>query len=153
MAELEANLLKAMNIPLDDQPTQIYGSNRKGTRPAGGAAGTASGSTGKSGKSNSRTRREDSPSKQLNKAGGRQPMANRPQQKTVLSRKYSDNKYDKPEVDARIEQQTLKALESLGLQSVTTEVASSNQSSRKQENFAIEANHLKYQATAAANRT
>ena len=28
----------------------------------------------------------------------------RPQQKTVLSRKYSDNKYDKPDVDARIEQ-------------------------------------------------
>ena len=53
-------------------------------------------------------------------------MANRPQQKTVLSRKYSDNKYDKPEVDARIEQQTLKALEALGIQGVTNEAASSN---------------------------
>lgn len=32
-----------------------------------------------------------------------------------MSRKYSDNKYDKPDVDARIEAQTLKALETLGL--------------------------------------
>ena len=45
----------------------------------------------------------------------RQPMASRPQQKTVMSRKYSDNKYDNPVMDARIEQQTLKALESLGV--------------------------------------
>ena len=39
----------------------------------------------------------------------------------MLSRKYSDNKYDKPEVDARIESQTLKALESLGITGVMAE--------------------------------
>ena len=33
---------------------------------------------------------------------------------TKLTRKYSDNKYDKPEYDAKIEQQTLKALEAMG---------------------------------------
>ena len=38
-----------------------------------------------------------------------------------MSRKYSDNKYDKPENDARIEQQTLKALESLGFGKILTE--------------------------------
>ena len=32
-----------------------------------------------------------------------------------MSRKYSDNKYDKPGLDAKIEQQTLKALESMGV--------------------------------------
>ena len=39
----------------------------------------------------------------------------------MLSRKYSDNKYDKPDVDARIESQTLKALESMGLKGVMDE--------------------------------
>lgn len=30
-----------------------------------------------------------------------------------MSRKYSDNKYDKPEYEAKIEQQTLKAVEAM----------------------------------------
>ena len=30
-----------------------------------------------------------------------------------MTRKFSDNKYDKPEYDAKIEKQTLKALETL----------------------------------------
>lgn len=32
---------------------------------------------------------------------------------TKVPRKYSDNKYDKPEFEARIEQQTLRAVEAL----------------------------------------
>ena len=56
-----------------------------------------------------------------------------------MSRKYSDNKYDNPVMDARIEQQTLKALESLGVHGL---VADSEAAAQKQQ-FAIDANHLK----------
>ena len=44
----------------------------------------------------------------------REPASQR-QTGTKFSRKYSDNKYDKPEYEARIEQQTLKALEQMGI--------------------------------------
>jgi len=72
-------------------------------------------------------------------------MANRPSQKTVMSRKYSDNKYDNPVMDARIEQQTLKALESLGVHGLVAE--SESQTAEKQA-FAIDANHLKAKGAA-----
>lgn len=105
MAELEANLLRAMNIPVEETKSgSAFSSNQKTT---------GKGSASARHKSNSKTRsnREDSPGK----GKGRQPIATRPtQHKTVLSRKYSDNKYDKPDVDARIESQTLKVLEQMG---------------------------------------
>ena len=65
-----------------------------------------------------------------------------------MSRKYSDNKYDNPVMDARIEQQTLKALESLGVHGL---VADSEVTAQKQQ-FAIDANHLK-SSQAKANPT
>ena len=40
----------------------------------------------------------------------------------MLSRTYSDNKYDKPEADARIEMQTIKALEKMGIHGITAEL-------------------------------
>ena len=52
-------------------------------------------------------------SKQLPQKQVREPASQR-QTGTKLTRKYSDNKYDKPEYDAKIEQQTLKALEAMG---------------------------------------
>ena len=54
-----------------------------------------------------------------------------------MSRKYSDPKYDNPEQNARIEQQTLRALESLGVHGLVAD-------SQKRQ-FLIEANHLKSQ--------
>ena len=62
-----------------------------------------------------------------------------------MSRKYSDNKYDKPDVDARIEQQTIKALESIGIHGVLGE------DNQPAANFAIEANHLKGNQTGKAS--
>lgn len=60
MAELEANLLRALNIPVDEQPKQVYGSNRKSSKPS---------SVSRTGvKNNSRAPREDSPTKSLGKA-------------------------------------------------------------------------------------
>ena len=55
-----------------------------------------------------------------------------------MSRKYSDNKYDKPEYDARIEQQTLKALESLGINQ-----ALNNEDTMQSPAFKREINNLK----------
>ena len=52
-----------------------------------------------------------------------------------MTRKYSDNKYDKPEYEAKIEQQTLKALEAMGFTDPTGK--------EKNQNLKIEANHLK----------
>jgi len=62
---------------------------------------------------------------------------------TQFSRKYSDNKYDKPEVDARIEMQTIKVLESMGVTGLTADSHTSSRGSQKNQQFAIEANHLK----------
>jgi len=53
-----------------------------------------------------------------------------------MSRKYSDNKYDNPEMNARIEEQTLKALESLGVHGLVAD-------SQKQLQAAQDANPSK----------
>ena len=48
-----------------------------------------------------------------------------------MSRKYSDNKYDKPEVDARVEMQTVKALERMGVTGITQELADQSKKEKK----------------------
>ena len=64
----------------------------------------------------------------------REPASQR-QTGTKLTRKYSDNKYDKPEYDAKIEQQTLKALEAMGFSDLSGK--------EKNPGSKIDANHLK----------
>lgn len=70
MAELEANLLQALNIPADEGPSKAYGSSQSNA-----AAKPGPGRTQKAVASNSRTRKEESPSK----GRARQPIATRPQ--------------------------------------------------------------------------
>lgn len=119
MAELEANLLRAMNIqPEETPPAKVFSSNRSGSRNTSGTRiNSSSRPLTKNSSSKTRATREDSPSKLQAISKTRQPMAARnPQgQKTMMARKYSDNRYDKPEMEARIEAQTIKALETMGL--------------------------------------
>lgn len=79
MAELEANLMKAMNIQPDDQPTKVYNSNRSGSKGRSSGLRTSSANRMglKSGGSGTKTRKEESPSKLGGGGKTRQPIAAR----------------------------------------------------------------------------
>ena len=119
LAEIERNMLKSLGIT----PEEIGFANIPGTSDNMQEKQFQMHKPGKSG--------GEGQVKQV-----REP-ASQKQSGTKLSRKYSDNKYDKPEYEARIEQQTLKALESMGINTQGID------DSKQKQDFKIEANHLK----------
>ena len=71
---------------------------------------------------NQKAKRTESPSNMMkinrdaNKNSQRVPHSQKGKTTgTHMPRKYSDNKYDNPDLESKIERQTLQALESLGL--------------------------------------